>query len=118
MQAVTISEPRSSLVNILRLPTSYLYREGRSSDVLVMEAASGSRRGNRDGMCWKLNCPVLEIHNGGGGACQLLRIRIRNRGRSLWKSEGFIVPFEPEGQHNPGRGKGPCFVHATKEAKD
>ena len=66
MQAVTISEPRSSLVNILRLPTSYLYREGRSIGVLLMEAMPVNHRGSRVGMCRKLNCPVLEIHNGGG----------------------------------------------------
>ena len=30
-------------------------------------------------------------------------------------SEGFIVPFEGLGQHNPARGKGPYFVHATNE---
>jgi len=30
-------------------------------------------------------------------------------------SEGFIVPIEGLGQHNPARGKGPYFVHATNE---
>ena len=49
----------------MRLPTSCLYREGRSEGVLTMEATSANRRGNRVGMYWKLNCPVLEIHNGG-----------------------------------------------------
>ena len=37
-----------------------------------MEATSANRRGSRDGMYWKLNCPVLEIHNDGGetaGGC-------------------------------------------------
>ena len=33
----------------------------------------------------------------------------------LRDSEGFIVPFECLGQHNPARGKGPYFVHATNE---
>jgi len=33
------------------------------------------------------------------------------------ESEGFIVPFEGLGQHNPARGKGPYFVHATDELK-
>ena len=28
---------------------------------------------------------------------------------------GSIVPFEGLGQHNPARGKGPCFVRATEE---
>lgn len=32
-----------------------------------------------------------------------------------WDSEGFIVPFEDERQHNAIRGKGPYFVHATNE---
>jgi hypothetical protein len=49
----------------LQLPTSSLYREGRCADVLVMEATSASCRGNRGGMFWKLNYPVLEIHHGG-----------------------------------------------------
>ena len=60
------SEPRRSLVNLMRLPTSCLYREGRSADVKAMEAMLANRRGSRDGMYWKLNCPVLEIRNGGG----------------------------------------------------
>jgi hypothetical protein len=34
-----------------------------------------------------------------------------------WESEGFIVPFEAKGQHNPGRGKEPYFVQATKERR-
>ena len=31
------------------------------------------------------------------------------------ESEGFIVPIEAAGQHNPGRGKEPYFVHVTEE---
>jgi len=46
---------------------------------------------------------------------QPVRIRRRNRGGLYRESEGFIVPFEDKGQHNSVRGKGPCFVHATKE---
>jgi hypothetical protein len=33
------------------------------------------------------------------------------------ESEGFIVPFEGKGQHNPARGKGSYFVHATYERR-
>ena len=33
-----------------------------------MEATSASRRGNRVGMYWKFNCPVLESYNDGGEA--------------------------------------------------
>ena len=61
-----MSEPGCSLVNFMRLPTSYLYREGRCAGVRRMEATSANRRGNRVGMFWKSNCPVLEIHCGGG----------------------------------------------------
>ncbi|WP_177198246.1 hypothetical protein [Nitrosomonas communis] len=50
----------------MRLPTSCLYREGRSDSVLVMEATLASRRGSRVGLYRKLNGTVLEIHNGGG----------------------------------------------------
>jgi hypothetical protein len=46
---------------------------------------------------------------------QLLRIRQRNRSGRHRESEGSIVPFEGLGQHNPARGKGPCFVRATEE---
>lgn len=49
------------------------------------------------------------------GGHRLLRIRKRKRSRPQRESEGFKVPLEIEGQHNPDRGKGPCFVHATEE---
>ncbi|QBH12004.1 hypothetical protein DO021_07305 [Desulfobacter hydrogenophilus] len=42
---------------------------------------------------------------------------IRNSIGSYWESEGFIVPFEAKGQHNPGRRKGPYFVQATNERR-
>ena len=54
---------------------------------------------------------------------RLMRIRKRKRSGPRRESEGFIVPgaglrpFESEGQHNPGRGKGPCFVRATEERR-
>ena len=44
-------------------------------------------------------------------------IRQRNRNGRHRESEGFEVPFEGTGQHNPARGKGPYFVHATKERR-
>ena len=46
---------------------------------------------------------------------QPARIRRRNRGRLYRESEGFIVPLEGQGQQNPARGKGPCFVQVTEE---
>jgi len=46
------------------------------------------------------------------------RVNIR-RGRNFTgpyrESEGFIVPIEDKGQHNPVQGKGPYFVLATNE---
>lgn len=42
---------------------------------------------------------------------------IRNFSGLYWDSEGLIVPFEIAGQHNPGRGKEPCFVQATNELR-
>ena len=92
------SEPRSSLVNLMRLPTSCLYREGCHAEVWTMEATATNRRGNRVGMYWKLNCPVLEIHNDGGETADCCVLRRRNRGGSLWKSEGFTVPPVAQGQ--------------------
>jgi hypothetical protein len=68
-------------------------------------------------MYWKFNCPVLETRFGGWGDHRLLRIRKRKRSSLERESEGFIVLLEIAGQHNPGRGKGPCFVHATKERR-
>lgn len=41
----------------------------------------------------------------------------RNESGPYWKSEGLIVPFEDERQHNDIRGKGPYFVHAYRRAK-
>lgn len=47
-----------------------------------------------------------------------MRIRRRKRSGLYRESEGFIVLLEAEGQHNPGRGKEPCFIHATEEWKE
>jgi len=41
----------------------------------------------------------------------------RNRRGPSWESEGFIVPLEGAGQHNPAQGKGPYFVRATEERR-
>ncbi|PIX01419.1 MAG: hypothetical protein COZ79_07090 [Hydrogenophilales bacterium CG_4_8_14_3_um_filter_62_83] len=51
------------------------------------------------------------------GGHRPLRIRKRKRRRPYRESEGFIVPIESAGQHNPGQGKGPCFVRATEEPR-
>jgi hypothetical protein len=44
-------------------------------------------------------------------------IRRRSHAGPCRESEGLIIPLEGTGQHNPVRGKEPCFVHATKERR-
>ena len=64
----------------------------------------------------KTGSPVLETHQGvAEGATTAVYKGNRSHGGLWWESEGSIVPFEGQGQHNPVRGKGPCFVHATEE---
>ncbi len=41
----------------------------------------------------------------------------RNDDGLYWKSEGFILLFDGERQHNDTVGKRPCFIHATEEEK-
>jgi hypothetical protein len=72
-------------------------------------------RGSRVGMLLKIPNPVLETRCGDVEEHQPARIRKRSRSGPQRESEGSIVPLEDTGQHNPVRGKGPCFVHATKE---
>lgn len=74
-------------------------------------------RGSRVGMLRKISSQVLETRYGGVEEHQPRRIRKRNRIGPYRESEGFKVPFEDKGQHNPVRGKGPCFVYATKERR-
>ena len=78
------------------------------------EVAFLDSRGSRVGMFSQMGCPVLEIHPRGRGGRRPARIRQRKRVGLGWKSEGRIVPIEVAGQHNPHRGKAPCFVHATE----
>jgi len=78
------------------------------------EVASIDSRGSRGGMFSKIGGPVLEIHPGRWGGHRPVCIRKRKQAGPGGKSEGFILPFEAKGQHNPRRGKGPCFVHATE----
>ena len=58
------SEPRSSLVNKVKMPTLWTQGEGRSTLALTTEMASLIFRGTRDGMLWKLLNPVLETRYG------------------------------------------------------
>ena len=83
----------------------------------ITEVAHVDSRGSKDGMFLKICRPVLETRLRGWREHQLMRIRKRNRRGLERESEGFIVPFETKGQHNPGQGKEPYFVHATKERR-
>ena len=112
-----VNEPMSSLVNELEKPTLWTEGEGRWMGAGITEVALIDSRGSRGGMFSKIYCPVLEARLRGWGGHRLLRIRKRKRSGPGRESEGFIVPFEFEGQHNPGRGKGPCFVRVTKERR-
>ena len=109
------SEPMSSLVNKVEKPTLWSEGEGRWMSAGTTEVARIDSRGSRVGMFWKIYCPVLETRLRGWGGHRPLRIRQRKRSDCRRESEGFIVPIESAGQHNPGRGKGPYFVHATEE---
>ena len=81
-----------------------------------MGAVRGIFRGSRDGMWRKMSSPVLETRCGDvGGTSTGVYKGDRSHDGPHRESEGFIVPFEGKGQHNPARGKGPCFVHATEE---
>jgi len=83
-------------------------------DAGTTEVAAIDSRGSRVGMFSKICCPVLEIHPRRWGGHRPDCIRKRKQPGPEWKSEGFIVLIEAKGQHNPRRGKGPCFVHATE----
>ena len=120
----------------METPTLWTEGEGRWADAEITEVAFVDSWGSRVGMYSKIDCPVLETRFGrwGGpevnlpfdfvsvletrfgrwGGHRLLRIRKRKRSGLRRESEGFIVPTEIAGQHNPGRGREPCFVHATE----
>jgi len=102
----------------MKMPTQWSCGEGRRSLASITETTSENFRGSRDGMLWKINSPVLETRYGDVEEYQPTHIRQRNRVGLYRESEGFIIPFEGQGQHNPARGKGPYFVHATEEWRD
>ena len=60
------SEPMSSLVNEMEMPTLWSKGEGRGTRAGTTEVARGVSRGSKDGMLRKMHCPVLETRFGGG----------------------------------------------------
>ena len=71
---------------------------------LIMEMVCVIFRGSRVGMLWKISSAVLETRCSVLKEHKLMRIRQRNRIGLHWESEGFTVPIEGKGQHNPARG--------------
>ena len=111
------SEPMCSLVNVVEKPTLWSKGEGRWVGVVKTEVTLINSRGSRVGMLTKIHRPVLETRWRGRGGRQPMRIRQRKRIGCQRESQGFIVPIEAWGQHNPGLGKGPCCVCATNEQR-
>jgi hypothetical protein len=98
----------------MKMPTLWSCGEGRCTWVLITESTHVIFRGSRGGMLRKISSPVLETRCCDVEEHQLARIRQRSRVGPYRESEGSIVPLKGTGQHNPVRGKGPCFVHATE----
>jgi hypothetical protein len=75
-------------------------------------------RGSRDGLLWKRSSAVLEARHGDVREASTAANKLdRNRGGPWWESGRSKVPFESQGQHNPARGKKPCFIQPTEEWK-
>ena len=99
------SEPMSSLVNEVETPTLWTGGEGRWVRAEITEVVRIDSRGRRVGMFSQIYLPSAGDPVRWWGGHRLLRIRKRKRHRPYRESEGLIVPFETDGQHNHGRGK-------------
>ena len=114
-QAVAKANPGVASSINLKMPTQWTNGEGQCPAVWGTEVTAEIFRGSRDGMLWKTSSAVLETHYGDAEGASTAAYKVdRSRGGPWWESEGSIVPFEGLGQHNPARGKGPCFVRATE----
>ena len=111
------SEPMSSLVTYLEMPTLWSEGEGRRQREKKTERLRWISRGSRDGMYRKKNNAEREARCSGRAelSTKLYKTSVEKGIGLLRDSEGRIVPIEGLGQHNPTRGKGPYFVHATNE---
>ena len=66
------------------------------------EARCPITRGSRDGMYRKNNSTMRETQYGDGAEPSTSGYKDYRKSIGLyWESEGFIVPFEDRGQHNP-----------------
>jgi len=112
------SEPTCSLVNLKVVGVDPVGSRGRlSSAVKITESivesigvAGIACSGRESTQCWRSDVVLIESH-------KQICIRRRNHTCLHRKSDGFIVLFEEQGEHNPFRGKEPCFVNAFDERR-
>ena len=108
------SEPMISLVNELDKPTQWSEGEGRRMGAGITEVAPVDSRGSRDGMLWKIYCPVLETRLRGSLSPKFLdsmmtsfagveRLGIRGPAKRRW---GTAVR---------GRGRQLSAAHGTRQ---
>ncbi len=116
----SVSEPICSLVNTKLADVDPVVVWGRPQSSgfengIQLEESVGVAgvvcSGRQTIQCWRSAMALLERHKPG---C----IRQRNHTGLYRKSEGFIVPFEEQGQHNPFQGKGSYFVNASEKRKE
>lgn len=65
-------------------------------------------------MLWKISNPVLETRYSDASGTSTGAYKAT---KSRWAVAEVGRVFEGMGQHNPARGKEPCFVHSTKELR-
>jgi len=111
----SVSEPICSPVNAKTVDVDPVPKWGRpkftgfenGNQSVEFTGVTGMACGGRQTVqCWRSYTET--------GKSQLICIRKRKHIGLYRKSEGFIVPFEEQGQHNPLRGKEPCFVNASE----
>ena len=83
------------------MPTHWMIGEGRCTWESKTEMSHVIFRGSRVGMLRKTSSQVLEARCGGVEEHKPACIRKRKRAGLHRESEGFILPFEGKGQHNP-----------------
>ena len=86
-----------------------------------MERTSTLRifRGSRDGMWWKRHRAGRETRDGAGIEPATPTYKgYRNRQGPSWESDGFIVPLEGLGQHNPGPREGTLLCSCFRRVED
>jgi hypothetical protein len=65
------------------------------------------------GVSWELERPSVAPSLRGSGSERAYNRQTTGKWRAATRaSEGVVVPLEGQGQHNPARGKDPCFIGA------